>query len=322
MAVVTVLRHRYVRGWPTHAAGESVAAVDIGTALKGRYPSDAHFACYASPNERRLTHEAVNHQAGVTMTAAVFDIDCAEVHGSSQPVPVAWRVDLRDRVHTLWNRHPEPYFYETRGGARLVYALAEPTILRSLGDAQRWSQQYSVRLAYLANRFGIVADRACHDWQRLFRLPFVARTPGAGVEAWPAWGDPDRIAPFVFEPSYDDLVAANSTNRATQPQRRTSFEQVNHRGRGLLFHLARARGYVVREHSRDGAVVIRCPREEQHTTGRTGDTSTLLFPPASKGAVGAISCFHDACADMRVSDWVACFTSYERTVAQRAAEIA
>ena len=71
--------------------------------------------------------------------------------------------------------HPNPYYYETRGGGRIVYVQAEPTVLRSQADAIAWRQEYAIAVAHLARVFGIVADPACSDWQRHYRLPRATR---------------------------------------------------------------------------------------------------------------------------------------------------
>lgn len=55
---LTVMRDRYVRGWPSHEDGERVYACSLAAALTRQYSSDAHFAAYTAPTPRRLTSGA------------------------------------------------------------------------------------------------------------------------------------------------------------------------------------------------------------------------------------------------------------------------
>ena len=314
---VTVMRDRYVKGWPRHDHGERVYVLPMGQAFDRKYSSDAHFTAYLSPNERRITREALDGRVHVEMTCMVFDVDCHETHGSGEPAAEEWRRELRLKIVELDKVHPGLYFYETRGGARIVYGLAGHPVLMCQRDAKKWSQRYAVAVAYLARRFQISADPACGDWQRLYRLPQATRD--GCPESWPAWGDPHHIGWFEPETTEADLAVAEKASKAFTKSI-SDITPCAASGEGLLFHLLRARGDIVREHS-TGAYVVRCPNEDAHTSGTTGDTSTILYTPSRGKEVGAIHCMHAHCVGLRVRDWLKFFSNYELEAARKAAGI-
>lgn len=322
MPRVTVLPTKFVRAWPRHEIGGAVEVVELIDALEATYPTDAHFATYRSPNGRRLSREALDRGVAVEIGCVVFDIDCEAVHGTLEPAPRDWRKAQRDLVVRLAADHPHPYVYDTRGGFRLVYGQGEPTILRSQADAQRWAQDYALAVAHLRRCYGIQCDPACQDWQRVFRLPHATRDGSGHPENWPTWGTPDQpIGELLLRATSEDMQEAKRLTKAFGERRIESFTPCTSDGMGLLYHALRARGYVIREHV-DGAFVVRCPRERDHTSGRTGDGSTLLYPPASGREVGAIHCLHSHCSGLTARDWLACFTEAELDDARRAAGIA
>lgn len=321
-ALVTVIRDRYVLGSPAHEQGEPAHLITLSRALSRSYTTDAHFAVYRTPNARRLTSAAPQVLGGVELTAILFDVDCADVHGTSEPAPEAWRSDLRERFAALQVDHPGGYFYETRGGARIVYEQPAPTVLRTDDDARTWKRGYAVALAYLERRFGIVADPACSDWTRLFRAPRATRTPGGAPEQWPTIGDVEHIGALTIDATTADVGLARSRSKAFDvPRVLPVGSSTLSDGRGLLFHALRSRGDVGAERA-DGGIVIRCPNERQHSTGRSGDGSTVLYPPKAGGEIGAICCLHAHCVDLRVRDWLAMFAEHELDDARRTAGIA
>src|SRR5262245_28005903 len=93
---LTVMRDRYVRGWPSHDKGERVYASSPATALTRDYSTDAHFAAYTAPTPRRLTSSALGH-TDITMHLIVFDVDDPATHGTSEPAADEWRDEQRAR---------------------------------------------------------------------------------------------------------------------------------------------------------------------------------------------------------------------------------
>ncbi|MGB5812116.1 MAG: hypothetical protein WBG86_16390 [Polyangiales bacterium] len=310
--VASALRDRFVRG------GDRAYIASLGQLLSRTYKTDAHFVAYAA--EERLTRKSLADGKATAMTAIVFDVDCQEVHGTSAPAPAEWRSAFDAKMSKLAECHPRPFAYHTRGGARVMYVL-KPYRIESAQDARRWSQDYAVALTYLLRAFAIAADPACHDFTRLFRLPHATREPGGRPQNWPTFGDPFDIGTFRLEPTREDIETAKASSKAFQPSRIADYTPSTVSGEGLLFHLLRARGHVIRAHREEGAYVIRCPREDVHSSGRTGDGSTLLYPPARGEQVGAVHCLHAHCTDMTVRDWVRCFSATEIEAARVAAGI-
>jgi len=313
MTEATVVRDRYVKG------GDRAYIHPIGRLLRRRFTTDAHFTGYVA--ERRLSRATLEQGVVAHMQWIIFDVDCQEVHGSRQPAPVTWRHSFNERLRKLGASHPNPFAYHTRGGARIVYGLADPFVISSRGDARKWSQDYAVALANLVRRFGITGDPACHDWTRLFRLPHATRTPAGEPECWPTLGDPYDIGVLRLDASAVDVSAARASSKAFATPRILNSAPSTSNGRGLLYHLLASRGDVLRKHGAEGACVVRCPRESEHSTGRTGDGSTLLYPPAAGCEVGAIHCMHSHCSGMTVRDWVRCFSESELADARRAARV-
>jgi len=315
---ITIMRSRYVRGWPRHEQGERVYQLDLGAALARPYSTDAHFTAYRSPNGRRLTGEALDHGIAVELTAIVFDCDCANVHGTPEPAPREWREDFDARVARLDADHPGAGHYHTRGGGRIVYAQPEPTIIRTKADARDWRQRYAVAIAYLGRRYGIEADPACSDWQRLYRLPRATRDGGAEPECYPLTL-PNPIGSLRIRATGEDLARARQSSRAFHSHRSIALTHRPADGLGLFYHLLRARGDVGSAHGE--GTLVRCPNRAQHTSGADWDTSTVLYAPGAGEEMGLIHCKHGHCVDLTVRDWLGLFSEAELDAALRAAGI-
>jgi len=69
-----------------------------------------------------------------------------------------------------------PYtWYRTRNGYRVVAPLASTFVVRSAADGREWSARYLAWCDDMAREYGLVLDRACKDWTRIFRAPNVRR---------------------------------------------------------------------------------------------------------------------------------------------------
>jgi hypothetical protein len=314
---VTVFRDKFARGWPRHEDGERGYVVDLGLALDRAYTTDAHFVCYATPNGRRLVREALDQGVAVELNAIVFDIDCPDTHGTPEPAPHSWRRELGAKVWELSKVHPDPYFYGTRGGGRIVYRQAEPTVLRTQNDATSWARTYAVALAYLVRRFGIAADPACFDWQRHYRLPRATRDRSGEPENYPYGGDHTKIGVLTIDATDADVTEARSKAPRSFRHPRATTAYVGN-GDGLLFYLLRARGDIVGSAPRDGWI-CRCPNRGQHTLNTDGSDSSVVFPPNENGPQGTICCLHGHCAQLTQADWLRLFTDEEISTARAAA---
>lgn len=214
----------------------------------------------------------------------------------------------------LFADHPGGYWYETRGGGRIVYRLPAPQEITCYHDAQEWRRDYAVTLAHLEREYGIVGDQACSDWTRLFRLPHATRD--TQPEQRGSFGNPHAIGVLAITPTAEDLTLAKSRSKAFEPERRVDYRPSGD-GRGLLYHLLGNRGLLLRPW-RNGAYIVKCPRHEQHSCGKLGDGSTVLYPPASGKPFGAVHCLHAGCANVTVRGWLDQFSAREVEAAREA----
>jgi putative DNA primase/helicase len=212
---------RYAFGWPAHADGPHAcdkaehAAPDyeplpaiytpFAEALTRQYPEgDAHFAAYSVPDVRmRLAAGAPEKvPGGVRMVLAVFDIDAPGHAGGD-----GWFAGEGPKIAALLDAHPRGVVYRTAGGYRVIYALPAAVTLRTTEDEARWKATYASWLSYLGRRFGIAADRACVEWARLYRLPFVVRRDGKpATSPDEVWGDRENLGPWAPELAPEDAA--------------------------------------------------------------------------------------------------------------------
>jgi hypothetical protein len=297
--VISVMRNRYVRALPR--AGERVYPLSVGYAMRRSYRTDAHFVAYASATGRRLSRESLSMGAVATIGIIAVDIDCPEVHGSSEPAPPKWRAATLDIVRAIAADHGYPYYYATRGGARIIYRLPAPSWISCPSDESQWSMDYLVTLAYLRRRYGLIGDVACSDWTRLYRLPRATR--GEAPECHDTRGNPDRIADLLITPTASDVVEATAIHRPSRAPRDSAPAIDCPRTDGCRIYSAlRSHGAILGRHGH--AWIIRCPRDEAHSTGRHGDGSTLLYPPPVDSTDGRIYCLHASCRAVRWPEWM------------------
>ena len=321
--MVTVLRNKFVRGYPDPPGaqpGERVHTMSLARALTREFTTDAHCVQYTAPGvKRRLSRDALSNGVVAGIDVFILDVDCPETHGSPEPAPESWRADLRAKLAALYDAHPGLYYYATRGGARIVYRTPWRFSVATTADARDWAQWYAITVAYMERRFGIVADQACADWTRLFRLPHATRTPGAQPEQWEAIGDPEDIGVLDISAglSVDDLLLARSRSKAFVVRQDLDLTPCTGDGQGMFFHALRARGDILRARP-NGGYFIRCPRESHHTSGKTGDSSTILYPPSAGKTGGQIHCLHGHCVNMTFQQWKAEFTADEIEAADKA----
>lgn len=323
--MVTVVREQKVMAWPDDDGRrpremDRAYVLPVAKAMTRTYATDAHFAAYVTPNARRLRSGAAD-LLSVTLHFLVLDVDCEEVHGKGVPAPDSWRAETREKVLALRAAHPGMFFFETRGGLRLVYRQPIPFVIESQLDATEWKRDYAITCAYLKRVFDIEADTACADWTRLFRLPHATRKEGAPPESWPTAGDPHNIQALWFVPEDDDReIAKELLPRAFEERtQEPAFKPyTGGDGYGLFFHMLRARGHIVRPFGRSG-YVIRCPNHAQHSTGRIGDRSTVLYLPKHGETLGLIWCLHGHCQHQKPRDWIQMFSEHEISAARAAA---
>lgn len=306
---VLVLPHPRCIGWPKRLGARDLGElVAVPEALTRAFQSDAHLAAYSAqrrgkPFRLRLTSGAIGWpHVEIAMRLLVIDVDAPE-HKSSP----AWRAELRGKLEALDRKHPGAFVYFTRGGARVLWRLGEPFELREPADAARWREVYRRVVRYLGERFGIEADASCADWTRLFRVPRARRD---GVQQEPETiGNAHEIGAFDlarFEPAAEPAPSRAPSFPSAAPRRVEPTRCIGERRgapwwRPALLAALEARGEVIGERQ-PGVFVVRCPNALEHTTGRDGDGSTLLY--ASAGAEGRIVCLHSHCAHLDHAAWL------------------
>lgn len=194
-----VLESPFVRSWPDYEDAPMGLVTDAADAFTREWPTDAHFTAYEA--ERRLSSRAIEH-GPVRLGWLVLDADGPD-HGATP----AWRAALTEQSAGL----PAGCFgYHTRGGARFVWRLAEPFAVAAEADGAEWSRRYLLAGAAVAALTGIVADPACHDWTRLYRLPHATRDGVVQAHGW-VCGRPTAIgtwaAPGLSSAELTDALA-------------------------------------------------------------------------------------------------------------------
>lgn len=302
--LVTVLTSKFLR------AGDRALRVPLGKALSHTWEKcDAHaqLAIAAGPPMRL----AQRHLGAVEIwiCTVAIDVDAEDHYASAE-----WWQQERPKVSDLLAALPGLFISRSRGGYKIWAALREPFRIVERADAAEYRDRYLSLLDDLEHHFGIAADTACADWQRLWRLPSTRRD---GVLQSPdTIGDPLEIGSIALPElrwhrgaaahSLAELGAHHRTRRFGAPSHASSQEFLSDADdRGALYDMLSARGMIVRRSSRlGGAHEIVCPRQRFHTTGSPGDGSTILIEPFAFGDPGLITCRHAHCAGIRgARDW-------------------
>lgn len=166
--------HRDALGYPEHegrGAYDTAVYAPLSVVLTTPITFDAHFCAYSAPQvPRRLATERA-FESSPEMVLFAVDV---EPKGHA-PVTPQWLTEENRKLDTLVAEGLNPFGYRTRGGYRLLFLLLAPFVIRTRGDAQKWRASYLNWLDVLEQGVGIVGDRSCGDWTRLYRLPFVVR---------------------------------------------------------------------------------------------------------------------------------------------------
>ena len=292
---VPVMMNARLKAFPKNPTGGVVEYQPLSDALRSKYQSDVHIAAYSVPSvPRRLSRKAVSTiDGGVPMVAVLFDID-----GHDADDIDAWFEAERPKIDKLLAAHRDGYVYRTRGGYRVVYQLGAPVVILDDTDAAAWSALYGAWVSYIERTFSIVADGACKDWQRLYRVPRATRDEGGTPEDREIVSDPDTIGAWGnYHLTAADLAAD------VKPKKSTS-------ARGRLVEAFRNRGWLGSE-IETGKHAVRCPWESEHSMGSTMDTSTVLYEPDADNTLGYLHCSHASCSKRTVDEVLALFTAEE-----------
>ncbi|MCA9315993.1 MAG: hypothetical protein KDB73_10930 [Planctomycetes bacterium] len=257
----------------------------------------------------------------MSMVVAMFDVDCAAAHRGDAAAITSWWIVEITKIEAMRRDHPGAYVYRTRGGYRIVYVLNAPVVLATKDDAASWKVTYCTWVAYLKRRFGIVADHACQDWTRLYRLPHATRDAGGRPENREVIGSVDEIGDWECHPTSADEDGGRRLTHKRTPKRRSRVKQPMHvggDGSGILFHALKARSELGQE-IEPGKHAVVCPNETAHTSGDRFDTSTVLYAPSPGDEMGYVHCSHAHCQHLTIRDVLATFSESELADAREAA---
>ncbi len=309
---------------PAHPKPGVAQVLPLSEALTATHACDRHFAPYSPSLPCRLKSESLTLGAYASMVALALDFDDHEAKRQKLPATEKWRADVAQRVGQLWQVVPNGFFYWTRGGARLVYLLDTPLVVKDDDGARAWQEFALSAMIWLEREFGLRADRACKDWTRLFRLPKATRTPGASPEDLGVSGDPNRIGAWTIL-TFDDAIREEAQTNLSKKYRRgkptrklPSGTHATRKASGppnsVLFHLFRLREWLGPEIS-PGKYSVVCPFSAGHTTGEPGDTSTVLFDDGLGHC--AVCCLHDSCSKRTQGDFLGAFSDVEVRLARQ-----
>lgn len=192
--------NKFTVGWPAREGKEpaELSGRSLEAVLTDTFSTDAHVCAYWTAPWKRLKSVAVG-QAPIVMLVFMGDVDCPAAHRDGGEVPEAWRAAEMAKLGPLLERGAVIYW--TRGGYRIVLRLAVPFSIQNEEDVTTWRALYLRFLLWLME-LGIVADPACRDWTRLYRVPHATRDGGNGQpedravlgnpRAVGAWMPPER----------------------------------------------------------------------------------------------------------------------------------
>lgn len=323
----TLFKNVRVRSWPYDTTemynGKKKTpspigdVVDLSVALNKPHPTDMHFTAYAPfKNGMRLNLHSVASQAHlvstnrfptsimrdsfVEMQLAIFDCDDPIAHEKGEAASPEWRSVFRDRVKEMASIQPGLFMYETRGGGRLIWSFEKNCKIRTIKDSKQWSRIYYAFCDYIQESSGVIPDRACNDWTRLFRLPKSTRIGNYHYEDYPTIGNPKDIGPLVipnFEKWLLEVPLELGQVRVIEKERKHPATERNWASMtdpqlGLFATMLRNRGDLGHEISA-GKWACRCPSRLGGEHGLRGDT--VVMAPTEPGGAGWIHCSHNRC---------------------------
>lgn len=283
-AAIPVFRDKFARGWPEHAEGDPAHYMPPSRAMTEAHASDAHFATYSVPEvKRRLATEHVFGELDSGIPIVLFVVD-VEPDRHARVTPEWWGIEL-EKLKRLLATHPGGYVYRTRGGYRIVYALGSAFVLGCSADAERWKATYLAWLDYVKQHYGIVGDRSCQDWTRLYRLPRVVRD--GEPQEYETLGDPAALGTWsvAVELPEPQPVAPRKTSGTYRPK---NGEFSIHDFMSAHYPGVQSRAVLGGERWD-----IECPWKHEHSTESRRETSVFAF---SSGAHD-FKCLHNHCAD-------------------------
>lgn len=301
-------------------------------ALTTRWAEDQHFTCY----------QLVLHQDGQAVpypywprlnNGLLSDIRLAKPPSDVQNTILALDYDLPAKRE--WAEgEPDQFFeylatfrdqawnvpatwtaaYSTQHGVRLIYVLTKPL------KPEKVPGKVAGLIRDFVNVTGLVFDKACKDWTRLFRLPQVIRD---GVPTWeqpyyrcywqPLTLDPDTIAEAEPDRRFDPHAAGLVDLDVPTPEecRATLYEFSQANGREVMtpwYKVARARlrGRESLEMI-EGRLIVPEGSRDNTLTRAIGQVCGLLVEVEDVSAVKIYALFDDLASqlapDHGTPDW-------------------
>jgi hypothetical protein len=199
--LLAVLETKFIRGVNnlTEEPDQYLDLLPFEDALNEAYLTDAHFVPYAAvgpdgsievemPRCNKPVLKDIRDAGGdIVMTALVLDYDNPDHQPWTRAMYKHFMELLSEVGETFSTVWEFTYFYTTKHGGRFIYVLEDPVPVDVGEEHLRW-------LIEEFCKHGIEVDRACGDWTRVYRLPFVKRN-GVGTwddEIFEIIDDPDR----------------------------------------------------------------------------------------------------------------------------------
>jgi predicted P-loop ATPase len=280
-----------------------------------------------------LNHEALG-KLTVVMRWAIFDVDSGEAHKTGKGITDGWRQQELKKVDCLLKAHSGLFVYFTRGGYRIVGKLPEEIRLTSREQAEEeWTNLYLQWVHYLSRVFGIEADPACANWNRMYRAPqvvreleplkgetkegFTARQRAAKPENHLRFGSAGNIGTWNPALTEEDLLATLDQihSRPAQPNPDEDDSSIE-AGNGIFYELLKAQSLILKE-VKSGKWYIRCPDADHGHQSKTGPTDSFVGAPMPGKLWGHIHCSHSNHCRWVWSDWKKFFSQTEIDDARR-----
>lgn len=308
-------------GWPKAKKVRELPTDDLETIFASKWKEDVHFVQYAVIPEigpfrynneifASPEYEEYRRSGGaIQQIALAFDVD-SPAKKSQEPGAVdTWFEIEREKISRLLRAFPGGMVWRTKGGWRGCWYTERRIV--TTDDTAAWRKDYLAAIVYLEREFGIVADPACNDWNRLHRVPFGIRD----TEAQFGWGEPEtretigrlekgKILDLASIAAEQDRIEARrrhlsawkSAPKARNKQHALADEPSTGPlllGQGVWEKALRRRGQIIRELG-PGKWAIPCPNAASHTTAGN-ETSTVLYAPGPGEVLGHPHCSHHHC---------------------------
>jgi hypothetical protein len=222
-----VFPKKNVYSWPKYKypVAKRGEVLPLREALARTWQGDVYTVAYEATGgphgAHRFAHETL--KVGVTPRCVflALDVDHPVAKPEERACTPDERAELAAQVEAFRATVPGVVAYHTRGGVRLIALLAEPVVIAGTESAavkvavKRWKSLVSRWIARAA-RAGVLADPACVDWTRFFRLPHGVRDKEP--QRWPWQGSPAEMGYWPALDTSDEAVAEDRETLASIPE--------------------------------------------------------------------------------------------------------